>query len=108
MLACLYYYLQHSHYIYSLYLFEIEIYILRTCCIVVGTKANPADSIATAVKNAIVPESQNIVLADLDQMGTLVRNGLVPEKEFLEVYWKTVISCYEVLKEEEKTKLCKF
>jgi hypothetical protein len=53
----------------------------------------------------IIPESQNIVLADLNQMGTLVKNGLILEEEFLDVYWNTVISCYEVLKDEEKTKL---
>jgi hypothetical protein len=53
----------------------------------------------------IVPESQNIVLADLDQLGTLVKNGLVPEKEFLDVYWNTIISSYEVLQGERKTKL---
>jgi hypothetical protein len=53
----------------------------------------------------IIPESQNIVLADLDQIGTLVKNGLVPEKEFLEVYWNTVVSCYKVLEEDDKTEL---
>jgi hypothetical protein len=53
----------------------------------------------------IIPESQNIVLADLDQIGTLVKNGLVPEKEFLEVYWNTVVSCYKVVEEDGKTKL---
>jgi hypothetical protein len=53
----------------------------------------------------IIPESQNIVLADLDQIGTLVKNRLVPEKEFLEVYWNTVVSCYKVLEEDDKTEL---
>ena len=52
----------------------------------------------------IVPQSQNIVLADMDQLGTLVKDGLVPEKELLDVYWNTIISCYEV-QCEEKTKL---
>jgi hypothetical protein len=55
--------------------------------------------------DTIIAESQNIVLADLDQMGTLVKNGLILEKEFLNVYWNTIISCYEVLKEEKKTEL---
>ncbi len=55
--------------------------------------------------DTIIPESQNIVLADLDQMGILVKKKLVPEKEFLEVYWNTVVSCYDTLKNEEKIKL---
>lgn len=38
-------------------------------------------------------------------MGTLVKKGLIQEKAFLDVYWNTVISCYEVLKDEEKTRL---
>jgi hypothetical protein len=41
------------------------------------------------------------VLSDLDQMGTLVKKGLIQEKAFLDVYWNTVISCYEVLKDEK-------
>jgi hypothetical protein len=53
----------------------------------------------------IIAESQNIVLADMDQLGALVKDGLVPEQEFLDVYWNTIISCYEVLQAEEKTKL---
>jgi hypothetical protein len=53
----------------------------------------------------IIPESQNIVLADLDQMGTFVKKKLVPEKEFLDVYWNTVISCYDTLKSEKKIEL---
>jgi hypothetical protein len=55
--------------------------------------------------DTIIPESQNIVLSDLDQMGTLVKKKLVSEKDFLDVYWNTVISSYEVLKGENKTSL---
>jgi hypothetical protein len=44
----------------------------------------------------IIKESENIVLADFDQMGTLAKNKLLPVDEFLNVYWNTIISSYEV------------
>jgi hypothetical protein len=53
----------------------------------------------------IIPESQNILLADFDQMGTLIKKGFILQKDFLDVYWNTVVSSYEVLKDEEKTEL---
>jgi hypothetical protein len=55
----------------------------------------------------IIKESENIVLADFDQMGTLVNNKLLPVNEFLKVYWNTIISTWEVLSyTNDKRDLC--
>lgn len=55
----------------------------------------------------IIKESENIVLADFDQMGTLVKNKLLPVNEFLKVYWNTIISSYEVRYTNDKKVLYK-
>ena len=38
-----------------------------------------------------------MVLADFDQMGSLIENKLIPKDPFLQAYWNTIISSYEVL-----------
>ena len=55
----------------------------------------------------IVGESENMVLADFDQMGTLVKNKLLPVNEFLNVYWNTIISTYEIIYTNDKRDLYK-
>jgi hypothetical protein len=55
----------------------------------------------------IIKESENIVLADFDQMGTLVKNNLLPVDEFLKVYWNTIISTYEIRYTNDKRDLYK-
>jgi hypothetical protein len=54
-------------------------------------KPRPKEGVKPEALRTIIPESQNIVLSDLDQMGTLIKNGFVRQEEFLDVYWNTQI-----------------
>ena len=51
-----------------------------------------------AENNAL--ESRAMVKADLDQMGALVMNKVIPKKEFLQLYWHTILLCWKALYED--------
>ena len=53
-------------------------------------------------KESILIESQEIVKADFEEIGTLVKNNEIPKDEFIKIYWRDIIKCWQVLEEKIK------
>lgn len=53
-------------------------------------------------KEAILIESQEIVKADFDEIGSLLKNNEIPQDEFIKIYWRDILKCWQVLQENIK------